>query len=296
MSELPSLFGRFYEYSLVFKGNSPDTIRWLKFNLNSFQRASGIQLVKDIRQQNIEAWIIEKKLEKNWSPRSIRHGLLSMRLFLDWCKNSGLIESNCARKIPFPKIPKLLPKHLSKEEATSLLEWTEHFKFDYKFERHRALAIIAMFIFTGIRLSELRNLKISEVDIPNRTLFVKSGKGDKDRVIPLNYKLISVLEKYLADRKRMKKCCPYFFTAMRQDSQMGDLVVKRLVIRLREKSGIYFYPHLLRHTFATLMLEGGCDLFSLSKMMRHSDIKTTTIYLSATTGHLQEQIGKHPLT
>ena len=72
-------------------------------------------------------------------------------------------------------------------------------------------------------------------------------------------------------------------------------MIKRLVEKLREKSGIYFYPHMLRHTFATLMLEGGCDLFALSKMMGHSDIKTTTIYLSATTAHLQEQIKKHPL-
>ncbi|PIR01190.1 MAG: hypothetical protein COV66_01890 [Nitrospinae bacterium CG11_big_fil_rev_8_21_14_0_20_45_15] len=60
-------------------------------------------------------------------------------------------------------------------------------------------------------------------------------------------------------------------------------------------SGIYFYTHQLRHTFATLMLEGGCDIFSLSKMMGHSDIKTTTIYLAASAKHLQEQMEKHPL-
>ncbi len=93
----------------------------------------------------------------------------------------------------------------------------------------------------------------------------------------------------------MKRECPYFFTAMREDKKMGDKVIPRLVIKLREKSKIYFYPHMLRHTFAVLMLEGGCDLFSLSKMMGHSDIKTTTIYLSTTTAHLQEQIKKHPL-
>ncbi len=146
----------------------------------------------------------------------------------------------------------------------------------HKFERTRGAAILATFIFTGIRKEELRNLKLHEVDIPSRTLFVKSGKGDKGR-------------------QRLKKACPYFFTAMREDRMMGDLVIKRLIIKLREKSKIYFYAHLLRHTFATLMLEGGCDLFSLSKMLGHSDIKTTTIYLSATTAHLQLQVEKHPL-
>lgn len=150
-------------------------------------------------------------------------------------------------------------------------------------------------MYTGIRLQELRNLKMVDVDFTEKTLFVESGKGDKDRIVPLNNKLIEILQDYLKERVRLKKSCPYFFTAMREDNRMGDLVIKRLVIKIREKTKIHFYPHLLRHTFATLMLEGGCDLFSLSKMLGHSDIKTTTIYLSATTAHLQQQIEKHPL-
>ncbi len=71
--------------------------------------------------------------------------------------------------------------------------------------------------------------------------------------------------------------------------------LKKLVWQVRESSGIYFSVHKLRHTFATLMLEGGCDIYSLSKMMGHSDIKTTTIYLSASAEHLRSQMTKHPL-
>ena len=125
---------------------------------------------------------------------------------------------------------------------------------------------------------------------------MKSGKGDKDRIIPLNETLIDILKAYLEERSRLNKKCEYFFTTMREDNRMGDLVIKRLIVKIKEKSGIPFYAHLLRHTFATLMLEGGCDLFSLSKMLGHSDIKTTTIYLAATAAHLQGQIEKHPLT
>jgi site-specific recombinase XerD len=76
---------------------------------------------------------------------------------------------------------------------------------------------------------------------------------------------------------------------------MGHGAIKLFLSKLKDRSKIHFYPHSLRQTFATLMLEGGCDIFSLSKMMGHSDIKTTTIHLSATTAHLQEQIKKHPL-
>jgi site-specific recombinase XerD len=76
---------------------------------------------------------------------------------------------------------------------------------------------------------------------------------------------------------------------------MGECVIPRLVRKLRVASGVHFSPHMLRHTFATLMLEGGADIFAISKMMGHSDIKTTTIYLSATTQHLQAEVDKHPL-
>ena len=71
--------------------------------------------------------------------------------------------------------------------------------------------------------------------------------------------------------------------------------LKKVIVIIRERTGIHLTPHALRHTFATLMLEGGCDIFSLSKMMGHSDIKTTTVYLSTSVQHLQSQIMKHPL-
>jgi len=80
------------------------------------------------------------------------------------------------------------------------------------------------------------------------------------------------------------------------DKPMKYESVKRLVERLRTKSKIHFTPHMLRHTFATLMLEGGADIFAISKMLGHSDIKTTTIYLSATTAHLKSEVEKHPLS
>ncbi len=296
MSQLESLFHQFYKYSLVFKGNSPETIRWLKYYLGNFQRSAQIEELNEVNLHAIENWLTHKKLYNNWSPKSIRLGLQAIVLFLDWCVSRGLKESNCAKSIPRPRVPKQIPKFLPKDQAEKLLEWAEHYPYGYKFERHRAAAIIGTFLLTGIRKAELHKLMLSHVDMENNTLFVKSGKGGKDRIIPINSRLRTLLKVYLNERNRLKKTCPYFFTAMRQDSKMGDNVVKRLIVKLREKSGIYFYTHLLRHTFATLMLEGGCDLFSLSKMMGHSDIKTTTIYLTATTGHLQEQIGKHPLT
>ncbi len=295
MSNLLQLHQRFCDYSLAFKGNTPATIKWLKWSAKDFFKHGKLESVEEISREKIETWILERKAERNWSAKMIRSCLQGLSLFLDWCVHQEFIKHNFVKDIPKPRLPKRLPRHLTKEQALELISWARNFRYVYKFERMRATAIIATFIFTGVRLQELKNLQLQDVDLDNRVLAVREGKGCKDRLIPLHLQLIEVLQEYLKDRQRLKKACPYFFTAMREDTKMGDKVIPRLTKRLRDKSKIDFHPHMLRHTFATLMLEGGCDLFSLSKMMGHSDIKTTTIYLSATVIHLQEQIIKHPL-
>ena len=104
-----------------------------------------------------------------------------------------------------------------------------------------------------------------------------------------------VLESYLKERDRLGRKHPRFFVSLKEDRPMEYQTIKRLVEKLRERSGVYFTPHMLRHTFATLMLEGGAGIVSIGEMMGHSDVKTTMIYLTATTSHLKSEIAKHPL-
>ena len=132
-------------------------------------------------------------------------------------------------------------------------------------------------------------------DIENLTVFVRQGKGNKDRVVPMSYTLAQTLKRYKDERKRLNKTNPEFFSSLRGNIGFTDNGLKKLVDQVRKSSGIFFTVHKLRHTFATLMLEGGCDIYSLSKMMGHSAITTTTIYLSASAEHLRSQMTKHPL-
>jgi site-specific recombinase XerD len=108
-------------------------------------------------------------------------------------------------------------------------------------------------------------------------------------------KLVNILGRYIDERKRLKKMCPQFFTSLQGDRGFTDAGWKHLLEQAREALGMKFSAHKLRHTFATLLLEGGCDIYSLSKMMGHSQIQTTTIYLAASLEHLRGQIRKHPL-
>lgn len=150
-------------------------------------------------------------------------------------------------------------------------------------------------MMAGLRKKELLNLKYSDLEIDNMSIFIRQGKGSKDRVVPINYRLAEALKKYAEERRRLNKTCPEFFTSSTYNKGFTHSGLKRVVEQIVETSGIKFNIHKLRHTFATLMLEGGCDIYSLAKMMGHSDIKTTTIYLAASVEHLRSQIMKHPL-
>jgi site-specific recombinase XerD len=128
------------------------------------------------------------------------------------------------------------------------------------------------------------------------SIFIRQGKSNKDRIIPMSYDLAEALRKYILERAKLKRTCPEFFVSSNGNYGFTISGLKRLIDTMKQASNYKFSAHTLRHTFATLLLEGGCDIYSLSKMMGHSDIKTTTLYLSATTGHLRSQITKHPLS
>ena len=175
--------------------------------------------------------------------------------------------------IELPKLEKRLPAKLTKQDALRLLEIVYNYPYDYPFLRYRNHAIFSTFVFAGLRKQELLNLKLTDVDLENLTIFVNQGKGGKDRIVPMSYTLAQTLKRYIEERKRLKKTCPEFFASLNRNSGFTNSGLKRLAEKMVETSKIKFTIHKLRHTFATLMLEGGCDIYSLSKMLGHSDLK-----------------------
>jgi len=296
MKPLLDLHSEFCNYQIVFKENKPRTITWFKEIIGYFVKQTGVNEISQINSQLIENWLMAGRLELNWSAKTVRNRFIAVNLFLKWCVKKGHLIENPASEVPTPKLGKTpIPKHLTREEADRLLDWARCYPYFKTYEKPRAVAIIATFLFTGIRLKELMNLKIDHVNLTENILIVRQGKGGKDRMIPIHEQLKGYLTDYLTMRPKINTESVYFFVSLKNKGQMSDMVVKRLFEKLKSKSGIHFYPHLLRHTFAVLMLEAGCNLFSVSRLLGHSDIKTTTIYLSATVSHLQDQISKYPL-
>jgi len=293
--DLQILLERFCDYSVSIKGYSKDTVRRYRYVIGAFKKFAQITELNQVSDENVRELFYFGRTQRNWSVNTFLVYHKSLLVFFRWCIKQGYMEKNPILEIEIPKREKKLPSKLTKQTTLRLLEVVYNYPYEYKFLRYRNHAIFSIFIFAGLRKQELLNLKFADIDIENLTLFVRQGKGSKDRIIPISYVLAQSLRKYVDERKRLNKTNPEFFSSLRGNVGFTVNGLKKLVEQVRESSGTVFTVHKLRHTFATLMLEGGCDIFSLSKMMGHSDIKTTTIYLAASAEHLRAQMTKHPL-
>jgi site-specific recombinase XerD len=277
------------------RGYSKDTVKRYRQIINFYCNYAGITEIEQVNEKNIRELFLYGRVERGWKPRSFIVFKMSLTVFFRWCIKEGCLLKNPMDGLEVPKIEKLLPPKLTKQETLKLLDVVFNYPYDYKYLRYRNHAIFSTFVFSGLRKQELLKLKFADVDIENLSIFVRQGKGAKDRVIPMSYTLAQTLKKYLEERKRLNKTCPEFFTSLNRNMGFTEIGLRNLVRKIRTASKISFTIHKLRHTFATLMLEGGCDIYSLSRMMGHSDIKTTAIYLAVSAEHLRGQMTKHPL-
>jgi len=293
--EILNLHEKFCQYSTVIKNYRPSTIKWYKERINIFLKITQVKEIEKVTNETILTFFYNGRTQNNWSSSTFINYRKALIVFFKWCVKNKFIGENPFDGLEKPKLEKRLPKHLTIEETFKLLEITQNYPYKYKFLRTRNYAIMAMFIYCGIRANELLHLKYSDIDLENKVISITQGKGAKDRLVPIPSNLIPILKNYLKDRLRLQRNCPEFFTSLYKNIGLTQSGLKRFIEQLKKASKIHFYPHMLRHTFATLMLEGGCDIFSLSKMMGHSDIKTTTIYLSTSIQHLKKEAEKHPL-
>ena len=275
---------------------SKHTIRSYKMVFSWYISSTWISDLKQATTESIRDYMFQWRIEKSWKTQYFLTIRKWLKAFFKWCIQRRYISINPIDEIPKPRLEKSLPKSLSKDKAITILEYAYHMKYTYKFEKYRNKAVLATMIFAWLRANELLNLKLNDINLEEKTIFVNQWKWKKDRIIPLCIDLKHTLEDYIKERNRLNKECIHLFTSAQFDIPFTYSGLKKAIDKIRKKSKIHFTPHTLRHTFATLMLEWWCDLFALSRMMGHSDIKTTTIYLNATVWHLHEQMFKHPMS
>lgn len=215
-----------------------------------------------------------------WSAKTFRNKRQCLKSFFNWCVREGLLKSNPVEKIEKPKLPQRLPRFINKEEALTVIAHAEFYPWRYSFEKVRNLAIIATFIMTGLRLNELINLKVHDVDFQSGEIFVEKGKGRKERIIPIYPKLQLSLSTYINERRRLGAQSKYFFHSARSTQKLTPKTVQNICRKVSGSSGIKFTPHSLRHTFGHLSTDAGLGLYQLKDIMGHSTVSTTEIYSS----------------
>ena len=293
--EIRTLSQQFREHATYMLGYSPDTTRRYRLVIQILQRMMSLEHIEQCTEPKIREFFYRGRVERHWTPSTFVTYRKSLVVFFRWCVRHGHLTGNPTDGIELPKIPKSLPGKLNQSESERLLDVVRNYPYPHPFLGVRNHAIFATFLLAGPRMKELLRLQCVDVDVENRSLFIRRGKGSKDRVISMNVALVGILERYRGERVKLGKTCPEFFASLTRDRGLSCQGLRRLIAFAGQVTGTPFTAHKLRHTFATLMLEGGCDIFSLSKMMGHSDIKTTTIYLAASTQHLRAQVAKHPL-
>ena len=204
----------FCEYSLSMKGYSHATIRRYRFVINCFIKFTQIQDLSQVSEKKVHELFFYGRTERKWSVNTYLVYRNSLMVFFQWCVKRGYIEKNPILEIEIPKAERKIPSKLTKQDAFRLLDIVHNYPYDYKFLRHRNHAVFSMFIFAGLRRQELLKLKYADVDLENFTIFVRQGKGNKDRIIPMSTTLAQTLKKYIEERKRLNRTCPEFFVSL----------------------------------------------------------------------------------
>ena len=225
--------------------------------------------------------------------RSISRAVSAIKTFYSFLVSEGVIEENPALNIKAPKFLKKLPSALTVEEVEKLLNAANVAVW----EGVRDRAMLELLYASGLRVSELIGLKREDINLEEGFIVVRSGKGGKDRLTLMGESSKQWLVKYLEFALDRLQTSPYFFITRRNKpfSRQG------VWLKLKEyavKAGITkeVYPHILRHSFATHMLEGGADLRAIQTLLGHSSITTTEIYTHVRTDFLREEYDRfHPL-
>lgn len=232
--------------------------------------------LKEVGTDELAAFLGQRKKD-SLNAASLRITTVHLKVFFRWLAGKGLLEMDPAEPLLAPRPDQTLPETLHAKEITSLLESIDP---SAPLGR-RDLAILELFYSSGLRLAELCGLRLETIDFEEGFLRI-TGKGNKTRVVRMGTKAREAIAAYLANERPSlvrKRTSSHLFLSVRGGALSPDRV--RQIVKERAKAaGIEqnVYPHLLRHSFATHLLEGGADLRVIQELLGHADISTTQIY------------------
>lgn len=242
--------------------------------------------------KDIEKFLSERK-EQGSKSRTVARNKVSIVNLYKFLVMENYISKNPTDNLEVIRLKRVLPESLTTEEVDDLLS-VHNEKTD---KGLRDKAIFELMYSSGLRVSEICSLKIEDIFFDEKYLKI-CGKGKRERIVPINDKALDILKRYIQTSRvvmvKGKKTSELFLNF--RGDKISRVGIWKIVKEAMKKSGIEknVYPHTLRHSFATHLIQHGADLRSVQRMLGHSDITTTEIYTHVDSTHLKKQIAKHP--
>ena len=279
---LYSLIYNYLDFSENIKGLSKNTTNSYQRDLHKFSKflkASSVNDFDSLTEEMCSAWIADL-FQHNVSARSIQRHISSAKGFFNYLKKSGLVTNSPFELINSPKSPSHLPNVLSPEQVSQLLNFKPK-----NAQEKRDLAIIELIYSSGLRVSETVNANLSDIEDGKDFLRVL-GKGSKTRLVPVGRYAKNAIEDWMIERDKLSTKDDSLFVNLR-----GNRITTRSVQERLKNIAIMqglppVNPHMLRHSFATHLLESSGDLRSIQELLGHSSLSTTQIYTRLDYQHL----------
>lgn len=288
-----ALIDAFLEKLTVRDGLSHNTVVAYKRDLLDFEK-----FLKEGQKADVNADIIRGYLqhlsEQGRGPRTQARRLSALKHFFRFAVEQGAADTDPTIGVDMPKLPKSLPKALSLDEMQKLLA---HEPENPGREDLRRRAIIELLYASGMRVTELATLKLSDITLDEEPTIRITGKGDKERLMPLSERTINTLTVYIEKSGvRQPENTEKWLFPSRQGKPLTRQRVFQIVREAGKAVGLDLSPHHLRHTFATHLLENDADLRSVQMMLGHADLTTTQVYTKVVKDRLRDVLeNKHPL-
>lgn len=292
MNELFNLHQRFSRYCSIELGDTKSTVHSRSSSFKTFLKRTGITAPSELTEDKCRTFFYDGAEIHHWSDYHYINNLKYLNKFFNWCVQQKYLKKNPLAGMPRPKMPKALPRRLSEEDGRKVLNASYGYNWRYDFEQTRNHAMISTLLFSGLRLSELLNLQMTDVDLVEKTILVRHGKGDKDRQVPIHYQLHRTLVRYERERKTMGKKSEWFFTGVHSDKKLTPKDLSKICRKIGAYAGVRFTPHQLRHTFASRCIDEGFNVVQLKEVLGHSSLSSTMIYLKVAPKSLRESINR----
>lgn len=282
----------FLDYLRFEKKYSENTIKSYQTDLKKFNEFEN-KNIKNITKDDIQDYIHYLASKENEETTSISRNISSLKSFYKFLELNRYVKNNPLTTITNPKNMKKLPKVLSEEEVNKLLDINLINDFDY-----RNKAMLELMYSSGLRVSELIELNVNDIDIENASVRI-FGKGSKERIVPLNEYATNALNEYILYHRPnlFKHGENNYLFLNNHGNKMTRQGFFKILKKIAQEKGINkeLSPHTLRHSFATHLLAHGADLRSIQELLGHSDISTTQIYTYISNEKLQKNYEEyHP--